>query len=63
MPAHLHPPLATRDFLALGIFTSSFLIEVIADYQKSKWRKEKAEKKHEEQFISRGLWGVSRHPK
>ncbi|KAL5525597.1 hypothetical protein ACEPAG_6933 [Sanghuangporus baumii] len=62
MPAHLHPPLFPRDFFALGLFTSSFLIEIIADRQKTAWRKEKSEKKHEEQFINRGLWSISRHP-
>ncbi|KAH8118238.1 DUF1295-domain-containing protein [Phellopilus nigrolimitatus] len=62
LPAHAHPALLPRDYISLGIFVSSFLFEVVADHQKTAWRKEKAAKKHEEQFISRGLWSISRHP-
>lgn len=31
--------------------------------EKSNWRKAKDEKKHDEKFISSGLWALSRHPK
>ncbi|KAI5120108.1 hypothetical protein M0805_002192 [Coniferiporia weirii] len=62
LPSHLHPALGLRDYLSVGFFLSSFLLEVMADHQKTVWRRERDEKKHDEQFISRGLWSISRHP-
>ncbi|KAH7926107.1 DUF1295-domain-containing protein [Leucogyrophana mollusca] len=62
LPASAHPPLGPRDFASLALLTSSFLLEVTADHQKSKWRAEKDLKKHDDNFISRGLWSISRHP-
>ena len=35
---------------------------MIADRQKSQWVAEKKAKKHEEDFLTRGLWSKSRHP-
>jgi len=64
LPAHLHPALGIRDYAAIALLTGSFLVEVVADRQKSAWRREKEEKKkHEEKFIQSGLWSLSRHPK
>ena len=63
LPRQAHPPLGGRDYLALGLYATSFLFEAIADRQKSTWRKAKEKKEHDEQFISTGLWSVSRHPK
>ena len=31
--------------------------------EKSKWRQDKQDKKHNEKFISSGVWSLSRHPK
>jgi steroid 5-alpha reductase family enzyme len=31
--------------------------------EKSSWRADKDAKKHDEKFITSGLWGYSRHPK
>lgn len=62
LPARLHPALGVRDFLSLGLFASSFAFEALADYQKTSWRKAKDSKKHDEPFISSGLWSISRHP-
>lgn len=62
LPAGLHPPLGMRDYASLGLFAGSLLFEVIADRQKSAWRKAKDAKHHEEKFINRGLWSISRHP-
>lgn len=39
-----------------------FFFDSVADQQKSKWREEKLKKIHSEEFISRGLWSISRHP-
>ena len=38
-------------------------LTVVADRQKSAWRKAKENKEHDEKFITKGLWGISRHPK
>ncbi|KAI0249150.1 DUF1295-domain-containing protein [Lactifluus subvellereus] len=62
VPAHLHPALSLRDYASLGLFASSFLFEIIADRQKSAWRRAQRDKEHEEKFITSGLWSISRHP-
>ncbi len=46
-------------FIGIFLWWSGFLIEVISDYQKRKFR-ETSDPKTE--FISTGLWGRSRHP-
>ena len=45
-----------------GFFFSLFILFSVADQQKAKWREEKMKKIHSEEFISRGLWSISRHP-
>ncbi|EDR08703.1 uncharacterized protein LACBIDRAFT_297170 [Laccaria bicolor S238N-H82] len=62
MPARLHPALGLGDYTTLGIYAGSFLFEVIADRQKAAWRRAKDAKEHDEQFITSGLWSISRHP-
>jgi steroid 5-alpha reductase family enzyme len=62
IPAGLHPALNWKDFVGVAIWIAGFATEVVADRQKSQWRKEKEEKKHSEEWISSGLWGKSRHP-
>ncbi|KII89846.1 hypothetical protein PLICRDRAFT_52988 [Plicaturopsis crispa FD-325 SS-3] len=62
LPAPLHSPLGPRDYAAVAFFAASFLFEVIADRQKSAWRRAKDAKQHDEKFISSGLWSISRHP-
>lgn len=49
---------------AWGVFLwlFGFTFEVIADRQKSNWVAEKKAKKHDEDFLTRGLWSYSRHP-
>lgn len=63
IPSHVQPAVARRDYIGLGIYAGSLLFEVIADRQKSAWRKAKDNKEHDEAFISSGLWSISRHPK
>jgi len=46
-------------YIGLVIFTAGFVIEVIADYQKTVFRKNIDNK---DKFISTGLWAYSRHP-
>ena len=49
----------TLFYLGLVIFILGFTIEVIADYQKTKFRKNP---KNKNNFITSGLWSYSRHP-
>ena len=46
-------------YLGLIIFILGFSIEIIADFQKMKFR---ADTKNENNFINSGLWYYSRHP-
>ncbi|KAJ7880977.1 hypothetical protein B0H14DRAFT_2705653 [Mycena olivaceomarginata] len=62
LPPHVHPALAIRDYAAFGLFASSFIFEVLADHQKTVWKRAKDAKQHDEKFITRGLWSISRHP-
>jgi hypothetical protein len=47
-------------YIGLLVFIIGFVVEIIADMQKSKFRKDPANK---DQFIEHGLWAYSRHPK
>lgn len=51
--------ITTQDYAGWGLWIAGFLLEVIADYQKTQFRHnpENAGK-----WISSGLWSVSRHP-
>lgn len=62
IPAHLHPALNWKDYLGVTVWITGFLTEVIADRQKTQWRKEKNNGKHSEDWISSGLWAKCRHP-
>lgn len=63
IPANAHPRLGMRDYVSFSLFAGSFLFEALADRQKTAWRRRKDAKEHDEQFISSGLWSLSRHPK
>lgn len=56
-------PLVTlTDIIGLSLYIGGITFEATADKQKSTWMQEKKEKKHSEEFLTRGLWGKSRHP-
>lgn len=56
-------PLVTiTDIVGLLLYVGGITFEATADKQKSQWMKEKKEKKHSEDFLTRGLWSKSRHP-
>lgn len=50
------------DALGLMLYVGGFAFEAVADRQKSAWAQERREKRHNEQFLTRGLWSKSRHP-
>lgn len=50
------------DVIGILLYVGGLGFEATADRQKNKWVQEKKEKKHEEDFLTRGLWSKSRHP-
>lgn len=46
------------DILGIALWIGGISFEITADRQKSQWLKEKKEKKHSEEFMTRGLWTV-----
>lgn len=54
--------IALTDILGILLYVGGLSFEVIADRQKDKWVQEKKTKKHNEDFLTRGLWSKSRHP-
>lgn len=50
------PRVAATDVLGLAVWAGGFAFEVAADRQKSRWLKEKREKKHSEEFLTKGLF-------
>ncbi|KAH9989020.1 DUF1295-domain-containing protein [Russula vinacea] len=72
VPAHLHPALSCRDYASFGLYAGSLLFEIIADRQKSAWRRAQENKDHEEillqvafgasaatRSIWTGIWAIS----
>ncbi len=51
------------DYIGLAIWLAGMGLEIVADREKSQWRQDKEDKKHDESFITRGTWSWSRHPK
>ena len=56
------PFFTITDIIGVLLYVGGLSFEATADRQKSQWLKEKKEKKHEEDFLTRGLWSKSRHP-
>lgn len=56
------PFVTLTDILGLALYVGGITYESIADRQKSQWMNERKEKKHSEEFLTRGLWSKSRHP-
>lgn len=50
------PRTKLTDFLGLSLYVGGFLFEIIADRQKSQWMREKKNKQHDEDFMTRGVW-------
>lgn len=49
---------ALTDVLGIALWVGGIGFEITADRQKSQWLREKKEKKHSEEFMTRGLWTV-----
>lgn len=56
------PFFALTDIIGILLYVGGLSFEATADRQKNQWLKEKKEKKHSEDFLTRGLWSKSRHP-
>ena len=56
------PFFTITDIIGVLLYVGGITFEATADRQKSQWLKEKKEKKHSEDFLTRGLWSKSRHP-
>ncbi|KAF6832582.1 hypothetical protein CMUS01_06868 [Colletotrichum musicola] len=56
------PPIKVSDALGLLIYLGGFAFEITADWQKSKWLRDRRDKTHDEQFMTRGLWSISQYP-
>ena len=55
-----NPPLTLKDYAGWFIWTAGFCIEVIADYQKTIFRSNPANR--HKKFITTGLWSIVRYP-
>jgi steroid 5-alpha reductase family enzyme len=60
--AALGAAVTVTDVIGLLLYVGGLGFEVAADRQKSAWVEEKKQKKHDEDFLTRGLWSKSRHP-
>ncbi|KAI7661117.1 DUF1295-domain-containing protein [Hortaea werneckii] len=56
------PFFTITDILGLLMYVGGITFEATADKQKGQWMQEKKEKRHNEDFLTRGLWSKSRHP-
>ncbi|GAB7350465.1 hypothetical protein MBLNU459_g1064t2 [Dothideomycetes sp. NU459] len=56
------PFFTLTDIAGIALYVGGLGFEATADRQKSQWMQEKKEKKHSEEFLTRGLWSKSRHP-
>lgn len=58
---HGPTPLGVVDYLGLGVWVTGFAVEVVADWQKTAWRK-RPENQAKSTWINEGLWSCCRHP-
>ncbi|GFN82704.1 hypothetical protein PoB_000921000, partial [Plakobranchus ocellatus] len=52
-------PVNEQDHIGWGLWGLGFVLEVLADYQKSQFKKDP---NNAGKFITSGLWSISRHP-
>jgi steroid 5-alpha reductase family enzyme len=56
------PAIGITDVIGLLLYVGGLSFEVAADRQKDAWVQEKKLKKHNQDFLTHGLWSKSRHP-
>lgn len=54
-------PLGAKDYIPLGLFASSFLLEVVADVQNYKWQNTGERSKHCKKTLKSGIFTWARH--
>lgn len=57
--SEIQKPLGLLAWVGLALWITGFAVEVIADHQKTRFRRNP---ENTERFISTGLWSLSRHP-
>ena len=60
--AALGAAVSITDVVGILLYIGGLSFEISADRQKSQWSQGKRDKKHDEDFLTRGLWSKSRHP-
>ena len=60
--AALGTAISITDVVGILLYVGGLSLELTADRQKDAWVQEKKQKKHDEDFLTRGLWSKSRHP-
>lgn len=63
LPASSTRPWGRWGTAITALVALSWGVEILADRQKSAWRKGLKEGRHHEKFVHGGLWGLTRHPK
>lgn len=61
-PAAKLSPLGIFDAIGLGLWGTGFFFEVLADFQKLAWQERIGHERRKTEFISEGVWKLSRHP-
>ncbi|KZZ96729.1 hypothetical protein AAL_03958 [Moelleriella libera RCEF 2490] len=63
VPAAALPTAVTlTDVLGISVWAGGLALESAADWQKSRWVQRKKDKQHDEEFLSTGLFALSRFP-
>ncbi|KAI0017941.1 DUF1295-domain-containing protein [Xylariomycetidae sp. FL0641] len=60
--AALPAALTLADAAGLALFAGGFALEIAADRQKGAWLRQKKDKLHDEEFLTKGLWSRSQYP-
>ena len=61
-PAATLAKLGLLDVVGLSLWTVGFAMEAFSDWQKLRWAESIGHERRKNEFISHGLWSLSRHP-
>lgn len=53
---------STTDTVGILLYVGGLAFETTADRQKRRWQQQRKQKKHDQDFLTTGLWSTSRHP-